>query len=119
MIELENIILNSPSIYFNTSNLNEEVKSLLNSITRFFNQKNTVYLADIIFYNNQWETVKNKYGQSIGKKQKTIQFPLHLLSQINVNEENIEFKLTDDTCYTITYSKDFYYTLEWEDDYYG
>ena len=119
MIELENIILDSPSIYFNTSNLNEEVKSLLNCITRFFNQKNKVYLADIIFYNNQWETVKNKYGQSIGKKQKTIHFPLHQVSEVTVNEECIVFRLTDETMHVIDYSKDFYYSLEWESNYYG
>lgn len=119
MIELENFILDSPSVYFNTSNMPDEVKSLLNCITRFFNQKNKVYFADLVLYDNKWETVKNKYGQTIGKRQKTTQFKLHALTEITVNEECIVFKLYNDEIYVVDYSKDFYYTIEWESEYYG
>ena len=72
MIDKYNIKLNPPNCRINDESLleNEEVNSLLDSITNFFSQQNIIYDAELTVSNNEWEDVYNEFREHIGKKER-------------------------------------------------
>jgi len=118
MIAADNVTLTPPMLYLHGSIVNEEVTSLINCLTEFFSQTNVVYLADLTVSSNEWEVVKNRFGENIGKKRKDITFPLNSLKKLDVYEDCLVFTLVDDVVYRVKLNKRFFYFFEWERAYY-
>lgn len=118
MITADNITLTPPMLYMHGPVVNNEVTSLINSLTEFFSQTNVVYLADLIVSCNEWEVIKNRFGENIGKKRKDISFPLNTLKRLDVYEDCLVFTLVDDVVHRVKVNKRFFYFFEWEHAYY-
>lgn len=118
MISTDNITLTPPMLYMYGDIVNDEVKSLINSITDFFSQTNMIYLADLTVSCNEWENIKDNYGVPLGKKRKDVIFPLNKLSRLDVYDDCLKFTLNNDTVHTIKITQDFFYFFTWERDYY-
>ena len=121
MIDKFNVKLNSPSCRINDNSLlaNEELNSLLDSITDFFSQQNVIYTAELTVSNNEWDTVYNEFGERIGQKRKDISFDLSELTHIILDAGNIIFKVGFmEKIFKIPVTDKFFYFFEWEPGYY-
>lgn len=114
VIDVDNVTLTPPLLYMHGDVVNDEVKSLINSITDFFSQRTRVYLADLTVSCNEWGSIRNEYGQVIGKKRKDVTFPLNSLSRIDVYDSCLKFTLINSVVYDVKVNKDFFYFFEWE-----
>ena len=113
MIAADNVTLTPPMLYLHGSIVNEEVTSLINCLTEFFSQTNVVYLADLTVSSNEWEVVKNRFGENIGKKRKDIMDKIenledevtYLYSKLKRFEET-NTELPDSTASPVTHNPD-------------
>jgi len=85
-----------------------EIYSLINSLTEYFSQTNTLYNAELTCSNNEWEDIQGLPGC---KKRKDITFKLNKLTEIHIKPDKIIFKLQE-TEHTINLSKNFFYVID-------
>jgi hypothetical protein len=115
MITKNGITLKPPLLYIDEkSKPFSEVYSLINSLTEYFNQTDVIYDAELSVSNNDWEDVPGLPGC---RKRQDITFSLNELTEIHVKPDKIIFKLTQDE-HSINLSKDFFYSIEYEEAYY-
>jgi len=117
-----NIRLNPPKIHIVSQKLldNPEVKSLLDTVRKYYEQKNIIYYADLVMSNNKYETVYSEFGDY--KRRINVSFRLIDLTGVTVYDDHIIFDVIDNTVTNhirIDISKDFFYFVEWEDSYYA
>ena len=110
------IILKPPLLYMDENcKPFPEVYNMINSITEYFSQTGTIYYAELMVSNNEWREMPSLRGC---RKRHDITFPLSELIEVHVKEDEIVFKLDNETEHSINLSDDFFYNLEYEDEYY-
>ena len=109
--------LTPPSCYINTLLDNKEVICLLNTLTKYYSQTGRKYHAELVVSNNEWEPVKND-GVTLGRKRKDITVSLDGLNCVYIESDRILFKYTNETELNVPVTKDFFYYMNWEEDYY-
>ena len=121
MIQGINLQLKSPKIIWKSEKLKKvpEIESLMNSLVTFFNQKNTIYDADLTMSNCEYKGIINDLGRYNERIDYT--FNLRYLEQVVFYDEYIEFHILNNNStdnFRVNVGKDFFYSLEWESGYY-
>lgn len=105
-----------PLAYINSLD-NREVICLLNTLTKYYSQTGKVYHAELYISNNTWEPIKSN-GVTLGRKRKDVLIDLSGLVEISVESGAIRFKYDTGDVVDFPVTDDFFYYMEWEDDYY-
>ena len=121
MISGTNITLHPPTCEWKTTKLkdNPEVNSLLDCITEFFTQSETIYNATLTVTNNEWCELTGDFGNY--RKRLDFGFNLMDLKKVTLYDKYIDFKVVvkgNTSNYRINVTDDFFYYLQWEDEYY-
>lgn len=94
-----------------------ELDSLISDIQGFFAQScDCFYRADLVLSNNTWVPIQGVVG---GRRRLDVSFDLVKLIDVKIYNDLIMFTLKDGSVYSLRLTKDFFYFLEWEDDYYN
>lgn len=124
MIAGYNLTLKPPMIKKHSTILlenNNEVKSLIKAIKKYFKQENVIYNADLTLSNNEWEEYQLEFGSY--KKRKDYTIRLMDIYEIILDTNSIEFHIYNEnepnTSLIIEISKDFFWFFEWESAYYN
>ena len=124
MIAGYNLTLKPPMIKKHSTELlenNNEVKSLIKAIKKYFKQENVIYNADLTLSNNEWEEYQLEFGSY--KKRKDYTIRLMDIYEIILDTNSIEFHIYNDnkpnSSLLIEISKDFFWFFEWESAYYN
>ena len=114
-----NLRLNKPTVQFIDKELldNHEVVNLLKDFTDYYSQSNVIYDAEVILTNCEYETVYGDFGSY--RKRKDYTFNLRHLESIKFCYDKICFKLINSESLIVPVGKNFMYSIEWEEDYYG
>ena len=91
----------------------------MNSLVTFFQQKNTIYDADLVVSNNEWEEKWGDFGAY--KKRIDYHFPLRYLERVVFYDEYLEFTILNNNITNtirVNVSKNFFYFFNWEKEYY-
>lgn len=117
MFEGANLQLTPPQLDIKSQRLmnNPEVQSMLNDLTKYFNQKHKIYDAELILSNNDYMIVNGEFG-AYRKRIDTI-IKLRYLTKIIIYRHHISFKCNTEE-YTVEITSNFFYFIEWEDLYY-
>ena len=116
MIRKNGLTLTPPLLYIDEETKPvPEVYSLINSLTTYYSQTGIIYDAELIVSNNEWEYISELPGC---KKRKDVSFYLNELKEMHIKQDKIIFKLYEDIEYTINLSKDFFYSIEYEEGFY-
>ena len=121
MISGTNITLHPPTCEWKNNGLkdNPEIKSLLDCITEFFTQSETIYNATLTLTNNEWYELTGDFGNY--RKRLDFGFNLIDLKKITLHDTYIDFKVIvkgNASNYRVNITDDFFYYLQWEDEYY-
>jgi len=124
MIAGYNLTLKPPMIKKQSTILlenNNEVKSLIKAIKKYFKQENVIYNADLTLSNNEWEEYQLEFGSY--KKRKDYTIRLMDIYEIILDTNSIEFHIYNEnepnSSLLIEISKDFFWFFEWESAYYN
>ena len=124
MITGYNLTLKPPMIKKHSPKLlenNNEVKSLIKAIKKYFKQENVIYNADLTLSNNEWEEYQLEFGSY--KKRKDYTIRLMDIYEIILDTNSIEFHIYNEnepnTSLILEISKDFFWFFEWESAYYN
>ena len=124
MIAGYNLTLKPPMIKKHSAELlenNNEVKSLIKAIKKYFKQENVIYNADLTLSNNEWEEYQLEFGSY--KKRKDYTIRLMDIYEIILDTNSIEFHIYNEnepnTSLILEISKDFFWFFEWESAYYN
>ena len=113
---MKKLDLTPPSCYINTLP-SREIICLLNSLTDYYSQTGRKYHAELIISNNNWIPVKED-GVTLGHKREDLHISLDGLTHVNIEDSEIIFKYKDKDTVKVPVTKDFFYQLEWDEDYY-
>ena len=121
MIQGINITLSPPILEMKSLELKKfpEVNCLLESLTNYFSQNGIIYDAELIVSNCEYEELQSKFGKY--KKRIDYSFKLRYLEKIVLYDECIEFHVLDNditNVIRVKVGKNFFYFLEWENEYY-
>ena len=121
MISGYNLKLNEPVIVWKEIILrfNSEVESLLSFIDEYFKQSGTIYDCLLAMSNNEYKTVNTESGGYCKRVNYTIN--LRYLKKVILHNNWIRFILYANEgieAINVKITKDFFYSLEWEDSYY-
>ncbi len=121
MIQGINLTLSPPEIIWKSEKLKKypEIKSLINSLVTYFQQKGVIYDADLTVSNNEWEEKTTDFGPY--KKRIDYTFKLRYLERVVFYDEYIEFNTFDNDInnnFRVNVGKDFFYFFDWEKAYY-
>lgn len=111
-------LLKPPSCYIHCLLENKELVCLLNSLTQYYSQTNPIYHAELIISNKEWAPIKYD-GVTYGHKRKDTNISLDGLNCVDIHADKIIFKYDKGDDVTVPVTDDFFYYMEWEDDYYG
>ena len=122
MISGTNITLHPPTCEWKTNGLkdNPEIKSLLDCITGFFAQSETIYNATLTLTNNEWFELNGDFGNY--RKRLDFGFNLMDLKKVTLYDKYIDFNVvvnSNVSNYRVNVTDDFFYYLQWEDEYYN